>query len=457
MLPSDRDRERSEGERAIGPEPAGPLPGEPARPLPGPPASSSDRPPTGPPGDGGQERARGWRRFWPRWLPSPKVVLVVVILVAFGLLVYRLRGEIGTAFHRVTLGGLVWLPAALGAEAVSFLAYAEVQRRLLVAGGAHMRHRTVASLTVAATGIANLVPGGTAPSSGWLVTQYRRYGVPLPLALWAVLAGGFVAAISVLFILVVGALLAGLIGPAIFVGLLVVLFGAAVAGVLVAHHFAAVRRWLERGRRFPGVKTARRAVRHMGDVGTFRATVSGGVLVYGLSVANWILDVAVLAAGFAVLNLPIPWRGILFAYAAAQVAGALAPVPGGVGFVEGGMIGALTLAGTPAGAAVVATVVYRLVTTLGMAGIGSLALVVVHHRAPRPARLTGLAEELARRSPHGAPGAGGPPTAGDAGRVVEGDSRRVATGDSPPAEVGGSRSAGSDDRAVPVPPEADQA
>lgn len=340
-----------------------------------------------------------WQRLWPRWLPSPKVVLLVLILAAFGFLVYRLRSEIGTAFHRVTPEGLVWLPAALAAEAVSFLAYAEVQHRLLVAGGAHMGHRTVASLTVAATGIANLVPGGTAPSSGWLVSQYRRHGVPLPLALWAVLAGGFAAGLSVLFLLLVGALVAGLIGPWIFIGLLAVLAGAGVAGVLLVHHLPAVRRWLERSHRLPGLGTARRVVRHVGDVGNFRATVPGGTMVFALSVANWVLDVAVLAAGFAILNLPVPWRALLFAYAAAQVAGSLAPVPGGIGFVEGGMIGALTLAGTSAGMALVATVVYRLVTTLGMAGIGSLALVVVHHRAPRRARLSGEAEALASGRP----------------------------------------------------------
>lgn len=342
-------------------------------------------------------QAGRWRGRWPRWLPSPKILLIVVVLVAFGLLLYRLRGEIGTAFHRVTLGGLVWLPVALVAEAVSFMAYAEVQHRLLSVGGAHLRHRTVASLTIAATGIANLVPGGTAPSSGWLVTQYRRHGVPLPLALWAVLAGGFAAGITVLLLLLVGAFIAGLVGPVAFVGMLALLAGGGVAGVLLVHHLPAVRRWLDRDRRLPGIGTARRAVRQMGEVGNFRASISGGAWVYGLSVTNWVLDVAVLAAGFAVLNLPVPWKALLFAYAVSQVAGSLAPVPGGIGFVEGGMIGALTLAGTSAGAAVVATVVYRLVTTLGMAGIGSLALVIVHHREPRQARLSGQAEALARR------------------------------------------------------------
>jgi cation diffusion facilitator CzcD-associated flavoprotein CzcO len=116
------------------------------------------------------------------------------------------------------------------------------------------------------------------------------------------------------------------------------------------------------------------------------------------------LDVLVLATGFAIVALPVPWRALLFAYAVAQVAGAIAPVPGGIGFVEGGMIGALTLAGTPPGDAVVATVIYRLVTTLGMAGIGSLALIFVQHRPPTPARLTGAAAALVRRGTHPAHG-----------------------------------------------------
>ncbi len=348
-------------------------------------------------GNGGTPTRHLGKWHWPRWLPPPKVALAIVIVLAFGFLLYRIRGDLATAFHRVRPEGLVWLPAAFASEIVSFLAYAGVQRRLLVAGGVRMPRRTIVRLTVAATGISNLVPGGTAPSSGWLVTQYRRHGVPLPLALWVVLAGGFAAGISVLFLLLVGAGIAGVLGAWPFAVLLVLLTGAAVAGVAISHHLVAVRTWLERERRIPFLRLARRAVQHAGDVGHFRATVQGGIHVYALSITNWVLDVVVLAAGFAVLALPVPWRALLFAYAAAQVAGAVAPLPGGIGFVEGGMIGALTLAGTPAGYAVVATVIYRLITTLGLAGIGSLALVFVHRREARQAELTGAAAEIAAR------------------------------------------------------------
>lgn len=374
--------------------PAAPDDGAPARPDDGAPAT-----PQSPAASvEGRTPALQIGRFrWPRWLPSPKVTLVIVIVLAFAYLLYDIRSDLVTAFHRVRLDGLVWLPVAFVAEGLSFLAYAGVQHRLLVAGGVRMPRRTVVRLTVAATGISNLVPGGTAPSSGWLVTQYRRHGVPVPLALWAVLAGGFAAGISVLFLLLVGAGVAAVIPIWLFVVFFVVLVAAAVAGVSISHHLLAVRTWLDKDRRIPFLRLARKAVQHAGDVGHFRATVPGGVQIYLLSIANWVFDVTVLAAGFAILALPVPWRALLFAYAAAQVAGALAPVPGGIGFVEGGMIGALTLAGTPAGDAVVATVIYRLITTLGMAGIGSLALVFVHRREANQAELTGTAAEMAGR------------------------------------------------------------
>ncbi|MGH9088587.1 MAG: lysylphosphatidylglycerol synthase transmembrane domain-containing protein [Acidimicrobiales bacterium] len=367
-------------------------------------------------GDRAEDRSRAAGRFgrwrWPRWLPPPKVLLVVVIVVAFAVLLYRIRSELATAFHRVSPAGLPWLVPAILAEVASFLCYAGVQRRLLVAGGAHLRRRTMVSLTVAATGLTNLVPGGTAPASGWLVTQYRRHDVPLPLALWAVIAGGFAASLSVLLILLCGATIAGLLGPWVFAAFLFLLASAGVAGVVASHHLPAVRRWLDRERRLPGLRLARRAAHHSGEIMQFRATVPGGAWVYVLSIGNWTLDVVVLAAAFLVVALPVPWRALLFAYAAAQVAGALAPVPGGIGFVEGGMIGAFAAAGTPAGEAVVATVIYRLITTLGMAGIGSAALFVVNRREPVRAELRGEAAALARRAEAAPPDTADPPAGG---------------------------------------------
>jgi uncharacterized protein (TIRG00374 family) len=53
---------------------------------------------------------------------------------------------------------------------------------------------------------------------------------------------------------------------------------------------------------------------------------------------------------------------VLLAFCAAQALGTMPLTPGGLGFVEAGLTGTLALAGVPAGAAVVATLAYRLVS-----------------------------------------------------------------------------------------------
>jgi uncharacterized protein (TIRG00374 family) len=217
----------------------------------------------------------------------------------------------------------------------------------------------------------------------------------MPLALWAVIAGGFAATVSMLFLLLAGAAIAGLIGVWATVALFVVLVGGTAGLVWCTHHLPTVDDWLRRHCQVPGVPLLQHAIDRTAGVMRFRATASGGTQVFVLSLGNWGLDVVCLITAFAVLNLPVPWRAVLFAYATAQIAGSLAPVPGGIGFVEGGMIGAFALAGTPTGDAIVATVIYRLITNWGVAGVGSLALLVVNQRTPEEAQLHGQAASLA--------------------------------------------------------------
>ena len=358
----------------------------------------------------GDDRPGSRRRRWPRWLPRPQILFGALILVALAFLAVRVRGDFVSTYDHLSVRRLPWLAAAVGAEVLSFLCYAAVQRRLLFAGGARIGRRTMLRLAVAASGLTNLVPGGTAPASGWLVGQYRRHGIPVPLGLWAVIAGGFAATVSVLFLLLMGAAIAGLIGVWATVGCAVLLVAGTAGLVWCAHHLPTVDAWLRRHCEVPGVPLLQHAIDRTAGVMRFRATVSGGTQVFVLSLGNWGLDVVCLITAFAVLDLPVPWRAVLFAYATAQIAGSLAPVPGGIGFVEGGMIGAFALAGTPTGHAVVATVVYRLITNWGVAGVGSLALLIVNHRIPEEARLHGVAASLAH--PHED---GGSPTAGGAG------------------------------------------
>jgi hypothetical protein len=109
-------------------------------------------------------------------------------------------------------------------------------------------------------------------------------------------------------------------------------------------------RWLRRAASVPatvsaGVRDAIDHVRH-GDPSLV------GALAY------WGFNVAVLWASFHAFGQAPPFAVIVMAYFVGML-GNLLPLPGGIGGVDGGMIGAFLAFGVPGGLAVVAVLVYR--------------------------------------------------------------------------------------------------
>ncbi|MFN8026996.1 MAG: flippase-like domain-containing protein [Acidimicrobiia bacterium] len=83
---------------------------------------------------------------------------------------------------------------------------------------------------------------------------------------------------------------------------------------------------------------------------------------------------------------------VLLAFVAGSLLGLLPFTPGGLGFVEAGLAGTLALAGISTGDALVATLVYRLLTFWFPIPTGLLAAYVFRRRHPRvspPGRRTG--------------------------------------------------------------------
>jgi uncharacterized protein (TIRG00374 family) len=78
------------------------------------------------------------------------------------------------------------------------------------------------------------------------------------------------------------------------------------------------------------------------------------------TVGRWTFDYLTLLAALAAIGAhPRPGL-VLLAFCGAQVLAQIPVTPGGLGFVEAGLTAMLTLAGVPAGAAVLATFAYRL-------------------------------------------------------------------------------------------------
>jgi uncharacterized protein (TIRG00374 family) len=83
---------------------------------------------------------------------------------------------------------------------------------------------------------------------------------------------------------------------------------------------------------------------------------------FGWMLLWWVGDMTCLAVAFIAAGGALPWRAMLIAYAAGQLATLLPIAPGGLGVTEGSM--ALTLAAYGGGmaTAVAAVLLYRLIT-----------------------------------------------------------------------------------------------
>jgi uncharacterized protein (TIRG00374 family) len=77
--------------------------------------------------------------------------------------------------------------------------------------------------------------------------------------------------------------------------------------------------------------------------------------------AYWGFDIAVLGLSFRAFNQPVPVAVLVMGYFLGTF-GSLLPLPGGIGGVEGGMIGAFVAFGVPGGRAVVGVLAYRAIS-----------------------------------------------------------------------------------------------
>src|SRR5918998_2569494 len=236
-------------------------------------------------------------------------------------------------------------------------------------------HGPVITSQLASNAFGRVVPGGVAAAGAMQYAMLTRAGVP---------AGRAAAGMTASSVLVFGILLA-----LPLLALPAVLFGAPVdpglgraaliGGLMFALLFAAGTAALLWDRPLVLLGRAVQSVRNRIRPGTPpRAGLPDRLLrernsvtmVLGqrwwqallLAVGRWLLDyLTLLAALTAVQADPRP-STVLLAYCAAQILGTLPLTPGGLGFVEAGLSGTLALAGVGAGAAVVATLAYRLLS-----------------------------------------------------------------------------------------------
>lgn len=292
------------------------------------------------------------------------MVEVVVLALVVGFAAEEAPGlasEIARDLARLRHPSASGLTLAVSAEVVSLLAISQVPRWLLRRGGVRLGPVDAVALTLAANGMAIILPAGAVSSTVWTAHQYSRRGARAALATWTVLASGFASAVTLLAVAIVGALAAHVARPSLLLGGSVVFVGATAGIVALTHRAEGLRRPDHPPLERRWHRLTARLVTLVGDTAGQRAGWATGAAVLVACGVNWLADAACLAAAFWLLRLPVPWHALLLAYAAGQLAGALVPLPGGLGVVETGMVGVLVALGTPAGPALAVVAVYRAV------------------------------------------------------------------------------------------------
>ena len=125
--------------------------------------------------------------------------------------------------------------------------------------------------------------------------------------------------------------------------------------------------------------------------------ISDWIAGFGWALVNWLTDCLCLVLAFTAVGADVPWRGLLVAYGAAQVAANLPITPGGLGVVEGSLTIALVAYGGSTASTVAAVVLYRILSFWVPVPLGWVAWAGLRVDARRhPVVETGIIDEVAR-------------------------------------------------------------
>jgi uncharacterized protein (TIRG00374 family) len=295
------------------------------------------------------------------------VTVLVVGLYAGGIAAAGFRDAL-TAVGRAALWPLL---GALALQVVVTATWPLVHRASVAAVGGRVGYRQAINFSMSAFTVSHSVPGGGAVGAAVVVERLTGFGLPGPVAAASTALTGPITLTTITSLGVVGlagAVLTGelpdqwlVIGLALLVALLVAL-AVIVRGLrspgLGDRVIDAIGRLHPRlGRRSDGWRRSWHAV-------TARE-VSARQLgpVAALSTVKWCADIGSLALVFVAFGHEPRLTALLVGFGASQLGAAVPLTPGGVGFVEGGMVAAFTALGLTLPEATTVVLTYRVLET----------------------------------------------------------------------------------------------
>jgi uncharacterized protein (TIRG00374 family) len=297
-------------------------------------------------------------------------VLLAITAVSLYLLAPALL-EVFGAYDRLDDFNPLWWIAMVGLQAGSYACMWAIQRIAMRADS----WGPVITSQLASNSFGRLVPGGVAAAGAMQYAMLARGGVPAAQAASGMTASSLLV-FGILLALPLLALPAVLFGAPVNPGLgraaliggvvFVLLCAAGAAAILWDRPLLAIGRAAQsirnrlRSKRPPLTALPDRLLSERDEVRSVLGRNWWEALL--LAAGRWVLDYLTLLAALTAVHAEPRPSTVLLAFCAAQFLGTLPLTPGGLGFVEAGLTGTLVLAGVPTGAAVVATLAYRLVS-----------------------------------------------------------------------------------------------
>jgi uncharacterized protein (TIRG00374 family) len=340
-------------------------------------------------------------------------VFFVVSAVAFLYFVLPKLADLEDTGRRVGEGDRLWLAGAFAFSVLSFGGYVMMFQGVFVRAGsragARIDWRASYQITMAGLAATRLLAAGGAGGIALTAWALRRAGMDRRMVADKTLAFlilTYAVYMGALVVMGFGLYFNVLPGPGPFaITVIPAIFGlvAIILGLALSRVPPDLQRRLE-GFASSGGRLARVAQRAANAPAAFSAGMREALChvrerdpaLLG-ALAYWGFNIAVLWACFHAFGDPPPWPVIVMAYFVGFL-GNLLPLPGGIGGVDGGMIGAFAAFGVPLGLAVPAVLAYRvfafwLPTIPGAIAYFQLRRTVARWRAERgaPAELPATA------------------------------------------------------------------
>lgn len=313
--------------------------------------------------------------------------LTVLVLVAL------LTPGLGEVRHSLADASPAWLALAVVLELGSCASYVLMVRPIFCST---LPWRTTIELGLAEQAAISLVPASGASGLALGAWILRREGLPAEQITHRSVAFFLIkSSVNFAAVVIVGAAMAAGLGPADVSPWLTAsaagLSATVMAAVLLVPRLGSgPEPGASAGRVRQGVHSVREAL-ISGTAEAVTVVRSGNVAVVAGAIGYWAFDNALLWATFHAVGAAPPLVVILMGYLVGQLGG-LIPLPGGVGGVDGGLIGALLVYGAPATATVAAVLAYRLILFWVPLLIGTPAFLALYRRELRPAESHGPAD-----------------------------------------------------------------